>query len=330
MEFHDLLLKHHQKYPLMDIFDDIKLAYQCAYGPYHMNKDKQAIVDNLKKEECNDIERVEYLTNNYARFYFDHHTNLDTLSDLFLLSMQHTTTNDLFFNYLDVIVELFGNKNIINDYLAGGIKPISHSDVYKKNYHPHYRLLNKDYANYFKLIDKIKNISKDKNRITIAIDGMCASGKSELANILASVFELEIIHLDDFYLPKKERGVDWFDTIAGNMNIAYFKKHVLNENIEYQPFSCSSQSYLPSVKIDNYKILLIEGTYSMLPELQKYYDLKVFLKCSPEKQIQRLKKRENFNIDNFVNTWLVKEQKYFNECQIDKDSDIVINTDDYF
>ena len=42
------------------------------------------------------------------------------------------------------------------------------------------------------------------------------------------------------------------------------------------------------------------------------------------------KKRENFNIDNFVNTWIIKEQKYFNECQLVKYSDIVINTDDYF
>lgn len=326
MNFIDLIKQHQTKYPLMQVQDYIKLAYQCAYGPYHMHTDFNKMLEFLNNEEKNDDVKIEYLLNGYARYYYDSNTDTNLLVKLFLLSMQPSDNDQLFLSYLNDIKNYF-NTNEIDNYLKKGIIAISHSDIYRTNYHPHYRLIKKDYASYFNIINAINNIKKEY--ITIAIDGMCASGKSELANILQSVFDLEIIHMDDFYLPKSLRKDDWFEAIAGNMNLEYFKEHIFSEKLEYQTFDCQTQSYSDLIVKDKPKILLVEGTYSLHPLLQDHYDLKIFLKCSKEKQIARLSQRE-INIENFAKIWIKKETDYFNQLKIIDNCDLVINTDNYF
>lgn len=326
MKFIDLIKQHQKNYPLMTIQDHIKLAYQCAYGPYHMHADFDRILSYLKEESKNDHQKVEYLVNGYARFYYDKNTDLDLLARLFFLSMEKSDNDDLFLSYLDDIRYYF-NTNETIDYLKDGIRAISHSDIYRLNYQPHYRLIKKDYASYYDVIKAINDLKKD--HITIAIDGMCASGKSELANILSNVFDLEIVHMDDFYLPKKLRKEDWFEAIAGNMNLEYFKRHVLGDKLDYQKFDCQTQSYFDHIIKDKPKILLIEGTYSLHPQLIDYYDLKIFLKCSKDKQILRLLQRE-IDIENFTKIWIKKETDYFEQLKIIDQCDLVINTDDYF
>lgn len=326
MKFIDLIKQHQKNYPLMTIQDHIKLAYQCAYGPYHMHADFDRILSYLKEEAKNDHQKVEYLINGYARFYYDKNTDLELLARLFIKSMQKSNNDDLFLSYLDDIRYYF-NTNETIDYLKDGIRAISHSDIYRLNYQPHYRLIKKDYASYYDVIKAINDLKKD--HITIAIDGMCASGKSELANILSNVFDLEIVHMDDFYLPKKLRKEDWFEAIAGNMNLEYFKRHVLGDKLDYQKFDCQTQSYFDHIIKDKPKILLIEGTYSLHPQLIDYYDLKIFLKCSKDKQILRLLQRE-IDIENFTKIWIKKETDYFEQLKIIDQCDLVINTDDYF
>ena len=326
MKFIDLIKQHQKNYPLMTIQDHIKLAYQCAYGPYHMHADFDRILSYLKEEAKNDHQKVEYLVNGYARFYYDKNTDLDLLARLFFLSMEKSDNDDLFLSYLDDIRYYF-NTNETIDYLKDGIRAISHSDIYRLNYQPHYRLIKKDYASYYDVIKAINDFKKD--HITIAIDGRCASGKSELANILSNVFDLEIVHMDDFYLPKNQRKEDWFEAIAGNMNLEYFKKHVLGDKLDYQKFDCQTQSYYDPIIKDKPKILLIEGTYSLHPQLIDHYDLKIFLKCSKDKQILRLLQRE-IDIENFTKIWIKKETDYFEQLKIIDQCDLVINTDDYF
>ena len=147
MKFIDLIKQHQKNYPLMTIQDHIKLAYQCAYGPYHMHADFDRILSYLKEEAKNDHQKVEYLVNGYARFYYDKNTDLDLLARLFFLSMEKSDNDDLFLSYLDDIRYYF-NTNETIDYLKDGIRAISHSDIYRLNYQPHYRLIKKDYASY--------------------------------------------------------------------------------------------------------------------------------------------------------------------------------------
>ena len=72
----------------------------------------------------------------------------------------------------------------------------------------------------------IDNI-KVKDRVIVAIDGRCASGKTTVGTRLAELLCADIIHIDDYYLPMSERCENWKDIIAGNIDIERLKSEVL-------------------------------------------------------------------------------------------------------
>lgn len=320
MSFKDLMNKHLELYPKMETSDLIKLAYQSVYGPFHMENEENNLRNYLLNEKCNEIRKTEYLEGEYARYYFDNNTDLYLLLKLFIKSMQEHKNDDLFLDYLDLIED----KEGVNFYLQGGIRDIHHSKIYNELYKPHYRLIKKDYASYFDVLEKIGETIKNNPKAIIAIDGMCCSGKSYLAKLISSIYDVQIVHSDDFYLPKVKRSVDWFDIAGGNMNIDYLKDCLVRK--EYKPFNCRNQSYGLKVKIED-KPIIVEGTYSLLVE--DVYDLRIFLNCSNETQLKRLREREE-DIKNFTDIWLVKEKAYFDKLDIKKKTDMIINTDKYF
>ena len=58
MMFKELLDEHLIRYPEMETIDQIKLAYQAVYGPYHLHKSDY--LNYLMNEECNESEYIEY------------------------------------------------------------------------------------------------------------------------------------------------------------------------------------------------------------------------------------------------------------------------------
>ena len=181
MSFKELLNEHLQRYPEMECIDQIKLAYQSVYGPYHMHKSDY--LNYLIIEDCNESEYVEYLGDKYARFYFDKNTDKKLLCHLFELSMVKEDKDELFIEYLK---DIEGSE----EYLKDGIRDIHHSKTYNEQYHPHYRLMKRDYAFYYSVIKQIYELINDNKKAVIAIDGMCCSGKSVLSDILNEVLKL--------------------------------------------------------------------------------------------------------------------------------------------
>ena len=51
-----------------------------------------------------------------------------------------------------------------------------------------------------KIRERIDAMSVEKNRLIVAIDGRCGSGKTTLAAELKRVYPCELIHTDDFFL----------------------------------------------------------------------------------------------------------------------------------
>ncbi|HBP43492.1 MAG TPA: hypothetical protein DD621_02270, partial [Clostridiales bacterium] len=61
------------------------------------------------------------------------------------------------------------------------------------------------------------------------------------------------------------------------------------------------------------------------PYFGKYYNFSICLHIDPIIQLNRLKVRENINIDNFINKWIPLENKYFDYYNIFKNCDLLIN-----
>ena len=183
-------------------------------------------------------------------------------------------------------------------------------------------------------IGKIKNLIKEKNlseRFIIAIDGPCGGGKSTFADYLNNVINANIVHMDDFYLPFKERSEKWTTTIAGHMDYDRLYKNVImpyveNKETNYISYDCHNDKYMQKIDIDLSKPLILEGSYSQNPysDIYKYLDLKIFVDIECDEQLKRLAKRNEKTVKMFESMWIPFENKYFNEYKIKDLSDIVI------
>lgn len=164
-----------------------------------------------------------------------------------------------------------------------------------------------------------KQIQLKEGVFILAIDGMSGSGKTTLAQTLASKLDANLIHMDDFYLPIKNRPQNFLDLPGSHMDFQRFKEEVLTENdpITYQRFDCKSQEYFSISSFLKKKVLIVEGSYSLHPELGKYYDYAIFKKISKEAQIQRIEKRNPESLQDFTQIWIPLEEAYFEQFQIE-------------
>ena len=166
----------------------------------------------------------------------------------------------------------------------------------------------------------------------IGIDGRCGSGKSTLAAELARKYDGAVFHLDDFYMPFEKRAPDWRERPCANMELDRFEKEVLcpakaGKTVAYRPFVCFEDRFAPTEMLTPKKIWIAEGSYAFHPSLAPYYDLKIWLTCSPETQSDRLQKREGDNYASFVSTWIPLEEAYAALWNVPESADLIICTD---
>ncbi len=177
-----------------------------------------------------------------------------------------------------------------------------------------------------KIIDNIKSINKEK--VIIVIDGNSSSGKTTLGNELSLILNCNVIHMDDFYLPYNP-NLNINNNVNGNINYDRFKEEVINNlNKNYFKigiFSCKLQKIIEYKNINFNKYLIIEGSYSLNPILDKYYDYSIFLNESKDIQEKRLKEREKDNYLEFINKWVKLEDNYFSYYKIKNKSDLIID-----
>ena len=73
------------------------------------------------------------------------------------------------------------------------------------------------------------------------------------------------------------------------------------------------------------KLVIVEGVYSLHPELRDYYDLTVFLDIDNELQKERILIRNTEKIaTSFFNEWIPLENIYFEKFKIKEYSEIII------
>lgn len=180
------------------------------------------------------------------------------------------------------------------------------------------------------IICNILQIHKQKNNVIVALDGPCASGKTSLALYLAERLNVEVLHMDDFFLPPKLRTQERYNTPGGNVHYERFLQEVLvplsnREEFVYRPFDCKNMSYKDAVMKTPGDITIVEGSYSCHPALCEFYDLKIFLDVTPDVQMSRIILRNGHEIaSDFINKWIPLENRYFLEYDIKSKADIVI------
>lgn len=179
--------------------------------------------------------------------------------------------------------------------------------------------------------EKIENLLKN-GRAVIAVDGMCASGKSTLADEIQGTFGGTVIRADSFFLPFDMRSEERLGEPGGNFHYERFYDEIIKNLSSSQPFSygvfdCESGKISNCVTVDEKRLVIIEGSYCMHPILKAEYDLKVFCKTDNKTQLERILKRNGKRmLKMFEAKWIPFENKYFSTYNIQKLCDVTVVT----
>ena len=181
-----------------------------------------------------------------------------------------------------------------------------------------------------RITDRIDALLEQEGFAVVAIDGSCTAGKTTLAGHLATKYDCNLIHMDDFFLRPEQRTPERFAEIGGNVDYERFREEVL-ENLRtgkpfsYRPYDCSTGSLKAPVEVQPNKLSIVEGTYAQHPYFGDAYDLRIYLQVSEQLRAQRILQRPAFLHRRFFEEWIPMEQQYFKAFAIGEKSDLSLN-----
>ena len=172
---------------------------------------------------------------------------------------------------------------------------------------------------------------KKRARLTAAIEGGAASGKTTLARRLAAYFSAPVIAMDDFFLPPVLRTPERFSRPGGNIHFERFNAQVAEavrsgRPIVYEVYDCHADRVSAVREIKNAPLILVEGVYALHPRYRDIYDLRFLLRTDPRTQDSRLRARGAWAYQRFQDTWLPLEKAYFDTENWETLCDLVLET----
>ena len=188
-----------------------------------------------------------------------------------------------------------------------------------------------------RLFSEISRRRESGEPCVIGIDGMCGSGKSTLAELIRETFPgTQIVHMDDFFLPAELRTPERYAEPGGNVHYERIQEEVLGplsrgeRSFSYRRFSCHDMVYVPEpvdIDLSEGGVLVMEGSYSLRPDLRGAYDLAVFTCCDEQTQLDRIEKRSGKDkLQMFIDRWIPLENRYFESFEVRDSADMVIDT----
>lgn len=352
------IIEHCKKYPKLKLQDLFKYLYQSAFGCEHMISSLERATEYIKCESLENEEKnrksstngyissnlIQPLNGNYSRVdldYLKQGLTAETFGALFYLSAKKEEKGlfclqeDLELckrlieeNLLRFNLEEYINK--VEEWKKLGYPAIHHSPIFREEYRPSYRVISNEFIPFLPLFAKIDGELKNGN-VRMAIEGGSASGKSTLCALIEKVYpNICVFHTDDFFLRPTQRTTKRLNEIGGNLDRERFLEEVLiplekGERVNYRVYDCYTQTILePEVKTPQ-KLTITEGAYSLHPDFEKYYNLKIFLDVDKETQRARILKRNSPTFaKRFFEEWIPLEEKYFTAFNIKTKCDLVI------
>lgn len=341
---------HFSNYPGMEPRDAVKLAYQSTYGGGHLVSDPATALARLKEElaaapPLSGRSLLEDIGGGRKRLHlnspdFAAHA---TESVAFLFS-EGAKAPDRGPEALDPALDLLRDMALtgeapfssealeafLTQYEVQGRPAVSHSEAYRAAYHPAYRVMEDRLLRFLPLLDAIDGLLNRKDRVTVAVDGMSAAGKSTLGDLLVKRYGCNLIHMDDFFLPPELRTPERFAAPGGNVHYERFRAQVLAGLVAGKPFSynrfdCHTMSYAEEISVRQNRLTVVEGAYALHPSLRDFYDLKVFYPVEPDEQLRRIRLRNGEScMVRFRDKWIPLENTYIAACGVRECCDLIL------
>ena len=351
-------LKHHlQTHPALLPRDAVKFCYQAAFGGGHLITDPERAARYLQTErnalspDCA-VPLTEPLGEGLVRLNLAS-PQANSISDgailrVFVHSAKTTLAredNGARFDALLDELTVMAQQNetpfsaealsvYLNDYRAAGCPVVSHTEDYRAAYQPAYRVIEEQYVPLLPLITAIDAlITAHPDRcVTAAIDGHAASGKTTLAAQLAALYDCNVFHMDDYFLPFDRRTPKRLAEPGGNVDYERFRAEILDRilsgnAVTHAAFDCQSGTFLAPTTDEPKPLAIIEGSYAHHPYFGNAYDLKIALDITEEEQHRRILMRNGERmLAMFIDRWIPMEHRYFDAFRIFENADIIYTT----
>ncbi len=345
------LLNQYQMYSEVRTEDIFKFLHQSTFGCEHMVSSPEKATELIRSEalalKASPHAHIEKLDGKFTRVYLQYLNrglSAETLGRLFYLSAKAPKgTREILEEKLKTVATLikegllpFEEKEFLNaceKWKAKGYPALHHSHTFKKAYMPSYRVISDEYVPLLPLLSKIDSMN-EKPTVTVAIDGGSGSGKTTLANLLQQLYDCNIFHMDDFFLQSHQRTSERYKQPGGNVDRERFLTEVLIpltkcEEVVYHPFDCSCAELLSPISVTPKRLNIIEGAYSLHPEMREHYDISVFLDIGTDLQKKRINKRNTpETAEMFFNKWIPLENTYFSFFDVKNSCDFIITSTD--
>lgn len=351
MQFIDCLQNQLYLHPNLQPQDIIKLCYQAAFGAEHLLSDfsfaERYFETEFQNTPCCDDPLFEEISSSVCRINLGAWKNTSMpskwLYQMFINSaVVLSDGSDMFMKYLEYAETFVKTANVsftlddwhiyLTHYKELGMPSVHHSEQYRTQEHPAYRIVHKRFVNLIPLLKKAAVLQKPDSVKIISIDGKAASGKSTMANDLKLILNGSVIHMDDFFLPPELRTKERFTKPGGNIHYERFQSEIFpslfqKKSFEYHAFDCHTMSMGSMRLIDDSLWRIVEGSYSHHPCFGSYADIKVFSDISVKKQMERILNRNGEKmVERFRKEWIPLEEKYYDFYKIKENADIIIRS----
>ena len=350
-----VLLAHVGRHPQLRAEDIFKFLHQSTFGCEHLVTDESGAVARIVAEAAALpldttpaplAHAVEPLCGAYSRVHLAilaHGLSARTLGRLLCLSAAQPKQDVAVLEEHLAVARTLAEEVLLPftaqdldaalaPWRAQGYPALHHSADFRKTFRPAYRVIANRYLPYLPLLCEIDR-RLARGSLTLAIEGGSASGKSTLGELLAHLYGCTVLHMDDFFLRPDQRTPERLAEIGGNVDRERFAAEVLSplarrEVIVYHPFDCATMTLASPVAVEPTPLTVIEGAYSMHPDLAPAYDMSVFLAISPEHQAARIRHRNTPNMaERFFKEWIPLERRYFEGMRVRERCDMVIEVE---
>ncbi len=342
-EVSSLLHMQYALYPHLTVQDMVKALYQAEFGCGHFVNSEKRVMKMLSQELLTVCPKsltpsfVEPVGGEFCRVHLarmqEKGLSTQTLARLFILSSDKCGSMGNFQQLLCEMLVLIDRgdfasieseraRHFLSEYHAEGCPAVRHSPDFREAYSPAYRVIRADFARYLPLLCAIDQAMLTQKRVTVAIEGGSASGKTTLGELLRKLYDCNLFHMDDFFLQMHQRTEERFEEIGGNVDYERFKTEIIDalekdEPFSYRVFDCSKMELGEEIRVTPKKLNIVEGAYSMHPYFGDVYDLSAFIHVGEDAQKMRILERNGKNMfRRFVDEWIPLEEKYFEGTRV--------------
>ena len=211
-----------------------------------------------------------------------------------------------------------------------------------------------DISIYTTISELIASRKPDNQPLVVGINGVDGSGKTQFTkNLLSFLNQAVCIHIDDFHNPKHHRYSRGEQSPEGyyhdSINYDHFANEALRPIKQAKTYPVRVKSKLLDLVTDqedhqfldvfSNSIVLVEGVFLFRPEIARFLDLKIFIDCSFDITLERMKQRDvkDQNDLQAINDYAHRTQQkytpgqklYFKDVSPQSIADIIIDNNDF-